>query len=269
MKPQVQFFSQRCIRCGECITLCEHNAHALISSNSTTHHIYDRSRCTRCGECIVYCCAEAVQFTSRQMTIDQVMAEVVQDTAFYETSGGGVTLSGGEPLLQREFSRAILSACRDAKIPTAIETSAHCRWQELEGFLPLVDLVMMDIKHIDADKHTWATGVPNHEILANTRRLATTGKPMTIRIPVIPTVNDTPEEISAIAAFVASLSSSQSVESSETITLELLPFHRLAGDKYASLDLDYRARDLATPTKEQMTSLLHIAQEHFPNTIAR
>jgi pyruvate formate lyase activating enzyme len=281
LKPQVQFFPQKCILCGECMEICEHAAHNINGNG----HIYDRDRCARCGECIEACCAEAVQFTAKEMTVEQVVDEVLRDRAFYETSGGGVTLSGGEPLLQRSFTRAVLERCRAAGVNTAIETSAYCDWNELAELLPLTDLVMMDIKHLDSEKHRAATGVPNERILANAQKLAATGIPIIVRVPVIPTVNDTPEEIAAITSFVASLASTKPmvptvvasdatplvelVETNHHISLELLPFHRLAGDKYASLGLDYRARDLPTPTKEHMAALLEIARQHIPSAISR
>jgi len=258
MKPQVQFFPQKCILCGACVQACEHSAHTLDEHG----HLYDRSRCVRCGECIEECCAEAVQMTAKGMTAQAVVEEVLRDRPFYETSGGGVTLSGGEPALQAEFSLAILAACKAQGLHTAVETSGHCAWETLEAFLPVVDLVMMDLKHLDAEKHRAATGVSNQVILDNARRLAASGVRLLFRVPVIPTINDTGEEIGAISRFVSELPTANAA-------LELLPFHRLAGDKYASLGLEYRARDLQTPTKEHMANLLATARQYFPQTISR
>ena len=257
-QPQVQFFPELCILCGECLVICQHQAHKINGDL----HSYDRNRCVRCGECVAACCAEAVQFTAQQFSVSQVVEEVLRDQAFYDTSAGGMTLSGGEPLLQHQFSRSLLEECQRAGVHTAIETSAHCRWEDLEDLLPWVDLVMMDIKHLDAEKHTWATGVSNRRILTNAQKLADTGIPLIFRIPVIPTVNDTPDEIAAIAQFISSLRQ-------ENISLELLPFHRLAGDKYRSLDLDYRARHLESPTKEQISVLLDSARQYLPETVSR
>jgi pyruvate formate lyase activating enzyme len=294
LRPQVQFFPQRCIVCGECVTVCQHEAHALVepaetpplvstvvasdrrSTNAispvepaeTIVHTYDRTRCVRCGKCVESCCAEALQMTAREISLEAVVAEVRRDRAFYETSGGGLTLSGGEPLLQRAFSRAILEACQREGIHTALETSAFCEWDELAELLPAADLVMMDIKHLDEAKHIAATGVSNRRILANAQRLAARGVPLILRIPVIPGVNDTAEEISAMANFVASLQNHRQ-DGVSRYQLELLPFHRLAADKYASLSLDYPARDLLTPTHEQMAQLLAAAQQHVPHAVSR
>ena len=257
-QPQVQFFPELCILCGECLTICQQQAHKIDGEL----HTYDRTRCARCGECIAACCAEALQFTAQEFSVPQVMEEVLRDQAFYDTSDGGMTLSGGDPLLQRQFSRAVLEESQRAGVHTAIETSAHCRWDDLEELLPWVDLVMMDIKHLDEDKHIKATGVSNQLILSNAQKLADTDIPLIFRIPVIPTVNDIPDEIGEIAKFISSLRD-------QNISLELLPFHQLAGDKYRSLDLEYAARQLESPTKEQMRVLLDSAHQYFPQAVSR
>ena len=183
---------------------------------------------------------------------------------FYETSGGGVTLSGGEPALQPEFSAAILAQSKAEGLHTAIETCGQVPWANLEALLPVTDLVMMDLKHVDSEKHRAATGAGNERILANARQLALTRKPLIFRTPVVPGVNDTPAEIEAIAAFVRELVALRAIESNGNgpaeISWELLPFHRLAADKYRSLGLEYRARDLNPPPKDQMAVLAEAAQ---------
>ena len=257
-QPQVQFFPDKCILCGECLTVCQQEAHQINGDG----HTYDRAQCVRCGECIAACCAEAVQFTAKEISVSQVVEEVLRDQTFYETSGGGLTLSGGEPLLQRKFSRAVLEDCQRAGVHTAIETSAHCRWDDLNELLPWVDLVMMDIKHLDDEKHTWATGVSNQLILSNARRLADTGIPLIFRIPVIPTVNDSSRRDRRNRPIYQHPAEGED-------SLELLPFHRLAGDKYASLELDYGARHLTSPSKEHMRVLLKSAHQHTSYAISR
>ncbi len=262
MKPKVEvaYYSSRCIVCGECVATCEQHAHKIIDGI----HTYDRESCLVCGECIKECAAEALELTGKEMTVDQVMAEVRADAVFYANSGGGITISGGEPLLQGEFTRAVLACCKQEGIHTAIETSAIFQWAELERLLLVTDLVMMDLKHMDGAKHRIATGVPNRRILANARKLAQTEKPIIFHTPVIPTVNDTLEEIGAIAAFVRSLidlRQSCYPGRPEPISLVLLPFHRLAGDKYRSLGMDYRAANLEMPTKEKMAALNRIVDQ--------
>jgi pyruvate formate lyase activating enzyme len=199
------------------------------------------------------------------MTVEEVVGEVLQDRAFYETSGGGVTLSGGEPVLQPDFSYALLARCKAEGLHTAIETCGNVRWEDEARMLPVTDLIMMDLKHMDPVRHRWATGASNERILVAARRFAETDKPIIFRIPVIPTVNDTREEVAAVASFVrelVELRNNQRGNGHETISLELLPFHRLAGDKYRSLDMDYRARDLKTPSKEHMAALSEAARAY-------
>jgi len=262
-KPEVQFFPSRCIGCAACVEACPEGAQTF-EENGT--RVFDREKCVACGACVDVCYAEALVFSAQATTAEAVVAEILLDRAFYENSGGGVTLSGGEPALQVEFSRDILARCRAAGLHTAIETAANVPWENLAALLPLTDLVMMDLKHMDSARHHDATGAPNALLLANARHLVESGKPIIFRIPVIPTVNDTPEEVAAIAAFVRDLHDLRAAQydgiagDPAPITVELLAFHRMAGDKYNSLGWDYRAANLTPPTKEQMTMLTEAAQ---------
>ena len=201
--------------------------------------------------------------TGKTMSVDEVVGEIMQDRAFYDTSGGGVTLSGGEPLLQKDFAYAILARCRQEGIATAIETTANCRWEDLEELLPVTNLVMMDIKHIDSAKHRAATGVKNERILANAARLAQIGTPLIFRTPVVPGVNDTPAEIAVIAAFIhqITLAGQQNGHYADVQpAYELLPFHQLASSKYHSLGLEYEAAGMQAPAREQMHLLAAAAE---------
>ena len=264
IRPQVevQFLPERCLHCGACFAVCPQGA----QGEEDGRRVYRRDVCIACGRCAETCYAEALMLVGRWVTAEQVVDEVMRDRAFYRTSGGGVTLSGGEPALQPAFSLAILERCHEADIHMAIETAGNVHWNALETLLPMTDLVMMDLKHLDPAKHKAATGVGNERILANARRLAQTDKPLIFRIPVVPSVNDTIEEIGAIAAFVHGLVELREARRNGTapapISLELLPFHRLAADKYRSLGLEYRARELAPPSRERMTVLIEAARDH-------
>ena len=254
-KLEVQFQSSRCIGCGECARVCPEGAQELGADG----RIYHRDLCVTCGACVDACYAEGLQLTGKEMTVEEVVADLLQDRPFYESSNGGVTLSGGEPLLQRAFTLAVLARCQEEGLHTALETTMHTSWETVEMALPLADLFMVDIKHLDPEKHKAATGVTNDLILSNIRRLAATGKRVIFRTPVIPGVNDTVEEIGAIAGFVRELMAGRA-DGGAGLAYELLPFHRLAADKYKSLGLDYRAAELETPEKEQMAELVEVAR---------
>lgn len=247
-QPELQVYTERCIGCGECIRRCPHGAQTLVDGQRQ----YRRESCRACGRCAETCYAGALVMSGEYKEADEVVAEVLRDRPFYKQSGGGVTLSGGEPLLQRDFAYAVLERCRAENVHTAIETAANMPWEHLASILPVTDLVMMDIKLMDPARHRECTGVTNERILANALRLGEQPQPLIVRTPVVPSVNDTPEEIEAIASFVAKLPN--------LLYYELLPFHPMAGDKYDSLDRSYRARGLTSPSSEQMDALCRVAR---------
>ena len=247
-QPQLQLYLDRCIGCGACFEACPQGAHQLTDGERS----FNRDACTGCGTCVDTCYAQALVLAGETKSVDEIVEIVLRDRAFYETSGGGVTLSGGEPLLQLDFAEAILRRCRDAGIHTAVETAANLPWDQLARILPLTDLLMMDIKVMDTVKHRDCTGVSNERILDNARKLGKEQIPLVIRTPIVPGVNDDDASVAAIAAFVAGLPN--------VVTYELLRFHGMADSKYASLEMDHRARDLAAPTKARMEALTKIAR---------
>jgi pyruvate formate lyase activating enzyme len=258
-EPELRYFPGRCIACGQCVISCPNHAHEMHDGA----HTFLRDRCELNGACVGTCYSQALQMEGKAMTVGQVMAEILADKPFYESSGGGVTLSGGEPALNKDFAREILEQCKHHHLHTAIETCGEVPWTSLEMLLPFTDLIMMDIKHLDDGKHRLATGQSNERILSNARRLAATGKPIVFRTPVVPSVNDSEEEILQIAAFVRELiesGSSSGQKGNGTIRYELLAFHKLAADKYPSLGLEYKAHDIEPPTKEHMAFLLNAAR---------
>ncbi|UCE08460.1 MAG: glycyl-radical enzyme activating protein, partial [bacterium] len=154
---EIQFYADRCIGCGECVTACPNNAHEMRDRM----HIFNRERCTTSAKCVETCYASALELTGKQMTVEQVMEEVLSDRLFYENSHGGITLSGGEPVINSDFARSILERCKEEDLHTAIETCGNYQWDDLVVLLPITDLIMIDIKHLDSDKHRKVTGASN------------------------------------------------------------------------------------------------------------
>lgn len=188
----------------------------------------------------------------RDVTVDEVMETVLKDMAYYRRTGGGLTLSGGECLCQPDFSAALLYAAKQMGLSTAIESTACAQYENIQKLLPNLDVYLLDIKHMDSDKHRAFTGVPNELILENARKLAVDANELIIRVPVIPTFNDKPEEIRAIAKFANSLPNVKE--------LHLLPYHRLGRDKYAGLGREYSLADIEPMPKAKMEYLLQVAE---------
>lgn len=184
----------------------------------------------------------------RDVSVGEVMETVMKDLPYYRRSGGGLTLSGGESLCQPEFARALLAAAKENGLNTAIESTACANFEVIESILPYLDLYLMDIKHMDSEKHKAFTTKPNELILENAKMLAQRAKQLIVRVPVIPSFNDTVEEIAAIARFASSL---PNVEQ-----LHLLPYHRLGLDKYEGLGREYTLKEIVPPTEEHMQKLL-------------
>lgn len=190
----------------------------------------------------------------RDVTVEDVMDIVLQDVPYYNRSGGGLTLSGGEAMLQPDFGVGILRACHDSGINTAIETTCIAPWETVERYIEHLDYMLMDIKHMDCDKHREFTSQPNTRILENARRVAESGKVnLTVRVPVIPGFNNTPEEIRAISEFAATL---RGVEQ-----LHLLPYHRLGEGKYEGLGREYMLAGIPPMDNEYMEMLLDEAKK--------
>lgn len=227
-KPQLSFFAQRCLGCGACGVVCA--VHALGDG-----HRVDYAACRACGMCVDRCASGALEILGREAATPEILQEVLKDEVFYRTSGGGVTLSGGEPLMQADFAAAVLRAAREAGIHTAVETCGHAPWPAVEKLLPWTNLFLYDVKQMDSDLHRQYTGVDNRLILANLEKLCRLGANVVVRTPVIPGYNDGAENFLALAAFLHALS--------HPVPVEILPYNDLAGSKYPRLGMTYAPGD--------------------------
>lgn len=202
-----------------------------------------------CGLCWEVCPNEALKVAGKKVTVKEVLSIVEKDRIFYERSGGGVTLSGGEPLMQHEFSAALLAACKKKGLNTAIETSGYQKWELFLPILENTDLVLFDIKIMDSDLHRNTIGVPNDLILDNARKIVELGKDIIVRIPIIPGYNDSIENLRDTAEFAASIGVKE---------VHLLPYHRLGESKYNQLGRIYNLKDVNVPSTNYIESLAQI-----------
>ncbi|MEK6647270.1 MAG: glycyl-radical enzyme activating protein [Candidatus Firestonebacteria bacterium] len=248
VKSELQFFATRCIGCGSCFRVCTNKVHIIENGK----HIIKRERCMQCGKCVDECFARALIMVGKEMTSDEVVKVVIQDKMFYSLSGGGVTLSGGEPVLQSEFAYEILKKCKNNNIHTAIETALNFKWDNIKVLLSVLDIVIMDIKHIDSKKHQEATGVSNKLILENAKRLSKEKIPIIIRVPVIPLFNDNVGDIKKITDFAKDFPN--------LLYIELLPFHRLGESKYETLGLFCNTKKSIAPDKTKMLKFANIVR---------
>lgn len=248
-RPQLFFFPERCIACGRCLAVCRDGVTRRDEAGVIT---FDPTLCRGCGLCAEECYAEARKVFGREMAVDEVMAVVLKDRPFYRQSGGGVTVSGGEPTLQWQFVRDLLAACHAQGIHTALETCGYTAWRRLAAIAEHLDLALYDLKHMDSTEHRRLTGVGNELILANLRRLARLDIETIVRVPVVPGRNDSAENIGRTADFVASLP--------RPAAMELLPYHAYGSGKYARCGREYELVGLAPPERERMEELADIVR---------
>nr|WP_195461188.1 glycyl-radical enzyme activating protein [Alistipes sp. D31t1_170403_E11] len=246
-ETQVERIGERCVACGACTLVC--GSGALRMENGAVR--LDRERCDACGRCADVCPAQAMNLVGKAVSVDDVMQELQRDIPYFEESGGGVTVSGGEPLLQPLFVRELLLHCRAGGIPTAVETNLSVPSGLIAGLLPLVDLWMCDLKAADDGLHRRWTGVSNARTVANLRLLGERNVPLIVRTPVVPGVNDTPEAIGAICTLLKGVGS--------LLYYELLGFHTLGADKFTGLGMENPMPGAEPLPPERLESLRAVA----------
>lgn len=241
--PLLKYTASLCVACGNCARVCPHACHR--SAGGT--HIFVRRQCVRCGLCADSCPTRAVEMVGECRTPAAILDAVLRDAPFYETSGGGLTLSGGEPLAQPAATGELLRLARAHGIDTAVETSGYAPWSVLEPILDSVNLWLYDLKHIDPKAHRAATGVSNRRILSNLGRLLAAGARVTLRLPIIPSQNGDDHSLARLVTWLASMDGLREVH--------LMPYNGLARSKFAGLGMRYRLSQVRPPTDELLTRL--------------
>lgn len=245
---EIMVTPNKCIGCKRCIEVCPTGA------AEKKDPLEARELCIVCGSCVKACPSTARQLVGRYMSLEEVMKEVEKDFPFYQRSGGGMTVTGGEPLMQADFVRMLLKSCQEKGIHTAIETCGYAEWKDFKNVLEYVDLTLYDIKYMNSEKHRELMGVGNELILQNAKKVAKLGKDMVIRVPVIPDCNDSLENMEAIAEFARTL---EGVEE-----IHLLPYHRLGESKYDRLGKSYKLKGVKPLDKESLSKQKKVIESY-------
>lgn len=249
-KRQVVRYDKKCIACGECVKGCPQEALKISSSNGI---VLDAQKCIACGKCADICCANAIEMVGSAMSPRQVADIVLKDVAFYDESGGGVTFSGGEPLVQWQFVRECSKRLKERGIHIAMETSGCVKKNIIQEIAPHIDLFLYDLKHIDPHEHKRYCGMGNENILENLQLLSCMGKEIIIRMVVIPGVNDAPGTVEGLCDFLKE-------KTCGIRFVSLLPLHKSATQKYKRLDKKFPIADFEVPDDERMESVAKIFQ---------
>lgn len=242
-KPILSFIESKCIGCGYCFEHCPNDAHKLLDGR----HVIDRSTCTGCGQCTRKCYAKALELVGEQMSAEDVIEIVIRDKPFYGNSGGGLTVSGGEPAAQPLFTEKLLKLAKQSSLHTAVETCGYCKWSFLERIIPFTDIFLFDWKETDSQRHLEYCGVDNSLIRSNLEKLSEAGSEIVLRCPVIPSLNDRDEHFQGIAELYRNLNIS---------AVEIMPYHRLGESKYERFGLSNKTFVSQQPEEETVKSWL-------------
>lgn len=235
--PQLAYYAHKCISCGECAAVCPQMSQKMHNGM----HFFEREHCTACGRCAEGCLGDALQIYGREVTVAELLPQLLEDRAFFEESGGGVTLSGGECLMQADFCAELLRALKGEGISTAVDTCGFVPRSALEKVIPYTDVFLYDLKAFDEDVHLRCTGQGNKQILENLRYLDEQNCRIEVRVPFVPEWND--GEMEKIAALLQGMNS--------VVRVRVLPYHSFAGSKYAALGLENKL-PRRLPTDEEI-----------------
>ena len=244
--PELLYQRERCTGCWLCLSECPKGVLRQGHDDEREGAVLDRDSCDDCGACVEVCYPGALRMAGARVTVGEVIAGIESDAPFFRSSGGGVTLTGGEPAMQPGFAYNLLLVCRERGIHTALETTGYARREVVETLAGVTDLLLYDLKHIEPEEHLRLTGVRNTRILQNLRRLAKAGHEIRVRVPCVPGLNDDPAHIGRLAELAAELGISR---------LDLLPYNAAAGAKYEWLGAPFALREVETQSAEQMQHL--------------
>lgn len=248
--PEILYFQNRCASCGRCIDICPQGA---IKADDEYGLITDPDRCTLCGLCVDACFYAARELSGEEMEVREVLQIIERDKMFYDLTDGGVTISGGEPLIQPGFVRELTRECREQGIHTAIESTLFAEKETVIKALEFVDLVFVDVKHFDSQKHEEYTGVKNERIIDNIEMINDLGKQFIIRVPFIPGFNDDDETQKQIYKWATNLKHLK--------WIEILPYHRLGLTKYQGLGRPFLMADINPVRKQSLAHLIEMGKE--------
>jgi pyruvate formate lyase activating enzyme len=262
---QLSWIAMRCIgaaKCGKCIGACKKEAIGLghitqdpVSGEEIQHIKIDRTRCDNCGDCAKACFPASLYICGTDYTVEELVERLLKDKPFYQKSGGGVTISGGEALSQSEFTAATLRELKQQGIHTALDTTGYAKKEHIDAALPHTDLFLYDLKHMDSEKHRTMVRVPNELILSNAEHIAREGGKFQIRIPLIPQFNDSEENIRRTAEFCQTLGDA-------VLAVQLLPYHNLGVVKYQRIDDTKKVMEAVPPSEEKVSRLKEIMEEY-------
>ena len=247
-EPEIALDPTKCILCNKCIPSCPLNAIKIGNEGIGINRLL----CNNCGKCTEVCYTEAIRLLGQAMTVEELLEEVKRDEVFYKHSEGGVTLSGGEPLLKPDFTRNLLLALKAERISVGIDTCGYVPWEDLEPLVSYIDFCLWDIKHMNPDVHKELTGVSNELILNNVSLISDRNIPIYIRIPIISGYNDSEDNIRATCKFAQSLST--------LVTIDLMPLHHLGKARYESLDRKYPLSDMLSVPDSTLQKIKQLIQ---------
>ena len=252
IKPytEVAHVAPLCKQCGSCIEACDLKAISLAEKGIKI----DREKCNNCGKCVQVCTNDALKLFGEEVSVQEVLDEAIKDKLYYHSSDGGVTASGGEALRQARFVSALFELCHEEGIHTTLDTSGHCRQADMEMVLEHTDLVLFDLKLIDPGSHIAILKASNQPIHRNARLIVERGVPMIVRIPLIPGLTDTDENLEGVANFVRDLDSE--------LPINILPYHRMGMGKYPMLDREYKLSELQLMPDERLKEIVDYFQSH-------